>query len=53
MLSEHILRTGIKPAPYQTSFELVIGTESRVVNFQAVWQKQINIIAFTIAVILN
>ena len=53
MLSEHILRTGIKPAPYQTFFELVIGTESRVVNFQAVWQKQINIIAFTIAVILN
>ena len=36
MLSEHVLRTGIKPTPYQKSFELVSGTESRVVNFQAV-----------------
>ena len=35
MLSEHVLRTGIKPTPYQKSFELVTVTESRVVNFQA------------------
>ena len=34
MLFEHVLRTEIKPTPYQKSFELVIGTESRVVNFQ-------------------
>ena len=32
MQSEHVLRTGIKP-PYQKSFELVHGTESRVVDF--------------------
>ena len=35
MLSEHVLRTGIKPTPYQKSFELVTGTESRIVTFQA------------------
>ena len=34
-LSEHVLRTGIKPTPYQKFFELVRGTESKVVNFQA------------------
>ena len=34
MISEHVLRTGIKSTPYQKSFELVAGTESRVVNFQ-------------------
>ena len=35
MLSERVLRTGIKPAPYQKSFELVVGTDTRVENFQA------------------
>ena len=35
MLSEHVLRTRIKPTPYQKSFELVNVTESRVVNFKA------------------
>ena len=35
MLSERVLRTGIKPTPYQKSFELVVVTKSRVVNFQA------------------
>ena len=35
MLSERVLRTGIKPTPYQKSFELMVGTESRVLNFQA------------------
>ena len=35
MLSERVLRTGIKPTLYQKSFELVVGTESRVVNLQA------------------
>ena len=34
MLSEHMLRTVIKPTPYQKSFELISGTESRIVNFQ-------------------
>ena len=34
MLSERVLRTGIKPTLYQKSFELVIGTESRVLNIQ-------------------
>ena len=35
MLSERVLRTRIKPTLYQKSFELVIGTESRVLNIQA------------------
>ena len=35
MLYEGVLRTRIKPTPYQKSFELVVGTESRAVNFQA------------------
>ena len=34
MLSEHVLRTRIKPMPYQNSFELITDTESRIVNFQ-------------------
>ena len=34
MPSERVLRTGIKPTPYQKSFELVVGTESKDVNFQ-------------------
>ena len=34
MLSERVLRTGIKPTPYQKSFELVVGTGSKDVNFQ-------------------
>ena len=33
MISEHVLRTGMKPTPYQKSFEHVTGTQSRVVNF--------------------
>ena len=33
MQSEQVLRTGIKPTPYQKSFELINGTESRVVDF--------------------
>ena len=47
MLSEHVLRTGIKPTPYQKSFELVSGTESRVVNFQAV-NKQFSFLAISL-----
>ena len=35
MLYEHVLRMRIKPTPYQKSFELVTGTESRVVDFPA------------------
>ena len=34
MLSERVLRTGIKPTLYQKSFELVVGTDSIVANFQ-------------------
>ena len=33
MISEHVLRTGIKPTPYQKSFELVTSTQSGAVNF--------------------
>ena len=33
MQSEHMLRIGIKPTPYQKSFELVTSTEYRVVGF--------------------
>ena len=44
MLSEHVLRTGMKPTPFQKSFELVSGTESRIVNFQAA-NKQFHFLA--------
>ena len=33
MQSEHVLRIGTKLTPYQNLFELVSGTESRVVDF--------------------
>ena len=33
MQSEQVLRTGIKPTPYQKLFKLVTGTESWVVDF--------------------
>ena len=33
MQSEHVLRTRIKPEPYQKLFRLVNGTESRIVYF--------------------
>ena len=46
ILSEHVLRMGIKPTLYQKSFELVSGTESRVVNFQAA-NKQFSFLAMT------
>lgn len=36
ILPEHVLRTGIKPTPYQKSFELASVTESKVADFQAV-----------------
>lgn len=39
MLSERILRTGIKPTLYQKIFELVVGTESRIINVQ--WNLQV------------
>ena len=47
MLSEHVVRTGIKPTPYQKSFELVSGTESRVINFQAA-NKQFSFLAISL-----
>ena len=31
--SEHVLRTAIKPTSYQKSYELVLGTQSRVIDF--------------------
>ena len=31
--SKHVLRTGIKPTPYQKLYKLVVGTQSRVVDF--------------------
>ena len=50
MLSERVLRTGIKPTLYQKSFELVIGTESRVLNIQAA-NKQFSF--FTISLVFD
>ena len=50
MFSERVLRTGIKPTLYQKSFELVVGTESRVVNFQAA-NKQLSFL--TISLVYN
>ena len=44
MLSEHVLRTGIKPTPYQKFLEPVTGTESRVIEFQAA-NKQFSFLA--------
>ena len=44
MLSEHVLRTGIKPTPYQKSFKLVTGTESRVADFQTA-NRQVSFLA--------
>ena len=35
LISEHVLRTGIKPTPYQKSYKIIAGTESKVINFQA------------------
>ena len=35
LISEKVLRTGIKPTPYQKSYEIIAGTESKVINFQA------------------
>ena len=35
LLSEHVLRAGIRAIPYQMSFELVAGTESQVIEFKA------------------
>ena len=65
MISEHVLRTGIKPTPYRKSFELITGTQSRVVNskeqtnnflfsvFPLCTTKVTNIEVFTIAIMLN
>ena len=50
MLSERVLRTGIKPTLYQKSFELVIGTESRVLNIQTA-NKQFSF--FTISLVFD
>ena len=34
--SKRVLRTGIKPAPYQKSYEINVGTQSNVVEFKGV-----------------
>ena len=47
LISEHALRTGIKPTPYQNSFRLVTGTRSRVVNFTAA-NKQFSFLAISL-----
>ena len=47
MLYEHVLRMRIKPTPYQKSFELVTGTESRVVDFPAA-NKQFSFLAISL-----
>ena len=48
LLSEHVFRTGIRATPYQESFELVAGTEPRVVNFQGS-DKQFSFLAISLA----
>ena len=47
LLSEHVLRTGIRATQYQKSFELVSGTESRVAEFQGS-NKQSSFLAFSL-----
>ena len=39
MISGRARRTRIKPTPYQKSFELAGGTQSRFVNFQATYKQ--------------
>ena len=39
--SEHVLRTAIKPTSYQKSYELELGTQSRVIDFTGA-NKQFN-----------
>ena len=65
MISEHVFTTGIKPTPNQKSFELVTGTQSRVVVFKKQTNnflfsvfplcttQVINIEVFKIAIMLN
>ena len=48
LLSEHILRTGIRATLYQKSFELVAGTESQFVEFQGS-NKQFSFLAILLA----
>ena len=35
MISNNVLRTGFKPTPYQKSYEMVRGSQSRTVNFES------------------
>ena len=35
MISNNVLRTGIQPTPYQKSYEMVHGSQSRTVTFEA------------------
>lgn len=30
--SKHVLRTGIKPTPYQKSYKIMVGTQSQVID---------------------
>ena len=46
MISEHVLRIGIKPPLYQEFFELVTGTQSREVNFQGA-NKQVSFLSIS------
>ena len=46
MISGRARRTRIKPTPYQKSFELAAGTQSRFVNFQATY-KQFSLITIS------
>ena len=47
LLSEHVLRTGIRATPYQRSLELVSGTVSPVVEFQGS-NKQFSFLAISL-----
>ena len=47
LISEHVLRTGIKPMLYQKSYKLIAGTESKVINYQ-VANKQFSFLSISL-----
>ena len=47
MQSEHVLKSGIKPTPYQKSFELVTGAKPQLVGFTG-GNKQLSFVAISL-----
>ena len=47
LISEHVLRTGIKPMLCQKSYKLIPGTESKVINYQ-VANKQFSFLSISL-----